>query len=104
MSIQYNFQESIQEYALNWSAFCVAVKKRAKMIKAFSNEDPRSILEKMTQEERIEFYSLADAVSHHANRCNYIANRIGFTSLTAEYKSMGDPEDDLALVLSKEGV
>ena len=36
----------------------------------------RSILEKMTQEERIEFYSLADAVSHHANRCNYIAKKI----------------------------
>lgn len=105
MSFQYNFQESINDYALNWSAFCDAVKKRAKILKAFSKEDSISVLDKMTDEERVEIYRLGDAITHHANRCNDIANRIGFTSLTAEYKGAGIscPEDTLALVLSKQG-
>ena len=98
------FQESIQDYALNWSAFCVAVKKQAGMIKAVKKEGHTSILQAMTEEERREIFSLGSVIANHAYKCNDIAKRIGFTSLTAEYNSMMDIEDALFLVLSKEGV
>ena len=98
------FEESIQDYALNWSAFCVGVKKQAKMIKAVKKEGHTSILQAMTEEERREIFSLGSVIATHAYKCNDIAKRIGFTSLTAEYNSMMDIEDALFLVLSKEGV
>lgn len=88
------FQDSIQAYALSWSAFSNAVKK----IHTDSDRYPS-----MTIEERKDFWELKNEAGSHAFKCNSIAERIGFESMAKGYHKMMDPYEALCLVLSAEG-
>tara|TARA_Y100000996_G_C22528307_1_gene645390 strand:+ start:1081 stop:1356 length:276 start_codon:yes stop_codon:yes gene_type:complete len=89
------FQESIQAYALSWSAFSNAVKKIHTLSDSFHS---------MTVEEKKQFYELQNEANSHAFKCNSIAERIGFQSMTKGYHKMMDSYEALCLVLSQERV
>lgn len=88
------FQDSIQAYALSWSAFSNAVKKIHTDSDRFNS---------MTVGERKHFWELKDEANRHAFECDSIAERIGFESMTKGYHKMIDPYEALCLVLSAEG-
>ena len=93
------FEKRINEYSQSWAQFCQDVKQYYKLYQGF-----QEVVEgaDRRQEKRAEFNELQKKIYDHVMRCNAIAEKIGFQSLTKNFDFRGEPYDWPLIVLGEE--